>query len=208
MNTIDKEMYIQRYNDRLKEYGHDIKTLGWGGDKERQFLRFQIAMELSSSIKSVLDVGCGFGDMGGDFLKNHYPHVKYTGIDINSSLIEEGKKKYPDLDIKCLDLLQDNITEKYDLVCESGIFNFKLTKEDQLAYIEKMLTKMFEISNYGISADFMSTFVDYEHDGAFHMNEYEIIKMAKKLSKRFIIRNDYLDYEYDIYILKGNFNDQ
>ena len=112
MNDIDKDMYIQRYNNRLKEHGHDIKTLGWGGDKKRQFLRFKIAMELPDSIKSVLDIGCGFGDMGGEFLKKYYPNVKYTGIDINQSLIDEGKNKYPDLNLNCLDILNEDITGK------------------------------------------------------------------------------------------------
>ena len=94
------------------------------------------------------------------------------------------------------------------MVCESGIFNFKLNSENQLEYIKEMLTKMYQLSNKGISADFMSTFVDYQHDGAFHMSEYQLIKIAKNLSKKFILRNDYLDYEYNIYILKDNGNDK
>ena len=70
MNKFDKNAYIERYNTRLETYGHDIKTLGWGGDKARQFLRFQVSLELenflnTSKIASVLDVACGFGDMGG-----------------------------------------------------------------------------------------------------------------------------------------------
>lgn len=209
MNELDRNLYIQRYNSRFSTFGHDIKTLGWGGDKNRQFLRFQISLELenfigSNKITSVLDVGCGFGDMGGEFMKNNYPHIKYTGIDINPKLIEEGKKKYPNIDLRCLDIIDGNFNEKYDLVCESGIFNFQLKNENQLEYIERMFNKMYELSNYGVSVDFMSTFVDFQHDGAYHTNEFESIKLAKKLSKRVVLRNDYLDYEYALYILKSS----
>lgn len=209
MNKFDKHLYIERYNNRLATYGHDIKTLGWGGDKARQFLRFQVCLELenflnSNKINSILDVGCGFGDMGGEFMKHNYPHIKYTGIDINSKLLEEGKRRYPDLDLRCIDIIEDSFDEKFDLVCESGIFNFKLQNENQLDYIETMINKMYLLSNHGISVDFMSTFVDFQHDGAFHMNELDVIRIAKKFSKRVVLRNDYLDFEYAVYILKDN----
>lgn len=207
MNKLDKDLYIERYNNRLKSYGHDIKTLGWGGDKMRQFLRFTICLELESflntnKINSILDVGCGFGDMGGEFIKNNYPHIKYTGVDINSELIEEGKKIYPNLDLRCLDIIEDNFEERFDLVCENGIFNFQLQNENQIEYIKTMISKMYSLSNYGVSADFMSSFVDFQHDGAFHMHEFEAMKLAKQFSKRIVLRNDYLDYEYTLYILK------
>ena len=64
-----------------------------------------------------------------------------------------------------------------------------------------MIKKMYAISNYGVSADFLSTFVDYAHEGAFHMNEFDALKIAKKLSKRVLLRNDYLNYEYCVYII-------
>jgi len=207
MNEIDKKKYLERYNDRFEKYGYDIKTLGWGGDGQRQNLRFQTVIELKqfikvNKIKSILDIGCGFGDMGGDFLRSAFPDIKYVGIDINPLLIEEGQIKYPGLDLRRLDILEDDITEKFDIVCESGIFNYKLNNEIQLDYINKMIAKMYSLANYAISCDFLSTFVDFQHDGAYHMNEYEALEIGKKLSKRIIIRNDYLDYEYCMYVIK------
>lgn len=207
MNDHDKLTYINRYNSRYDQFGFDIKTLGWGGDKNRQLLRFQIALEIehflnNTPIKSVLDVGCGFGDMG-IYLNSFYPDIKYIGIDINPTLIDEGLKKYPFLDLRCLDVLEHNIDGTFDLVCENGIFNYQLQNEDQLAYIDKMIDKMFSLCNYGISVDFLSTYVDFKHDGAFHMDEFEAIRLLKKQTKRIILRNDYLDFEYTCYALKS-----
>lgn len=204
MNPEDKAKYIERYNDRLKLYGYHLKTLGWGGDRERQVRRFQVHMEMENffprKINSVLDVGCGFGDMG-DYLRIHYPHVKYTGIDINPSLIEEGRKRFPQLDLRV-----GEVTEmepgSYDLVCESGMFNYQLEHQDQVAYIRKTLGQFFPICRIGISVDFMSTFVDFKQKNAFHMDEFEAIKIAKGLSSRILLRNDYLDYEYCLYVFK------
>ncbi|PID28831.1 MAG: hypothetical protein CSB55_03510 [Candidatus Cloacimonadota bacterium] len=206
MNKIDRKKYTERYNKRFNIYGFDLKTLGWGGDENRQKLRFKIALELENflqrgKIKSVLDVGCGFGDMG-KYILEKCENISYTGVDINPLLIDEGKKKYPELNLKCLDILDDYFEEKFDLVLENGIFNFKLQGENQLEYIEAMIKKMYSLSCFGVSVDFMSTFTDFQHEGAFHMNEQEALKIAKSLSRRVVLRNDYLDYEYSLYILK------
>jgi SAM-dependent methyltransferase len=212
MNELDKKSYIERYNSRFETHGHDIKTLGWGGNKKKQFLRFQTVVELknfinSNQIKSILDIGCGFGDMGGEFLKLNFPEIKYVGVDINSLLIQEGKVRYPELDLRTLDILEDSFEEKFDIVCESGIFNYKLKNEIQLNYILKMIKKMYSLANYGVSCDFLSTFVDFQHEGAYHMNEYSALEIGKQFSKRIVIRNDYLDYEYCMYIIKDDTDD-
>lgn len=206
MNPEDRTKYIARYNERLKTYGYHLKTLGWGGDRGRQERRFQVLMELQyfvpRGIGSVLDVGCGFGDMG-NYLKMHYPHVKYTGIDINPSLIEEGKKRFAGLDLRVGEAAAPDIGSRpYDLVCASGLFNYKLEHQDQLLYIKKTVEQFYALCNIGVSSDFMSTFVDYQQEITYHLNEFEALKIAKGLSHRVVLRNDYLDYEYCLYILK------
>jgi hypothetical protein len=47
MNELDKKNYLERYNKRLEEFSHSPKTLGWSDDKDKQFLRFKIALENS-----------------------------------------------------------------------------------------------------------------------------------------------------------------
>ena len=208
MNPADRAKYIARYNERLKTYGYHLKTLGWGGDRERQEKRFQVLMELqhfvSREIKSVLDVGCGFGDMG-NYLATRYPHVQYTGIDINPLLIDEGKKRFPALDLRVGEVTGPVVGNiPYDLVCASGLFNYKLEHQDQLQYIKETLERFFALCNIGVSSDFMSTFVDYQQEITYHLNEFEALKIAKGLSRRVVLRNDYLDYEYCLYILKDH----
>ena len=48
MNKKDNNYYTERYNKRFKLYGYDIRTLGWGGDKTRQELRFEVAMNIQN----------------------------------------------------------------------------------------------------------------------------------------------------------------
>jgi 2-polyprenyl-3-methyl-5-hydroxy-6-metoxy-1,4-benzoquinol methylase len=69
MKPGEKEMIIARYNERFKKYGYAPETLGW--DKHRHNLRHHILRSLwDVSNKSVLDFGCGFGDLYQYILKN------------------------------------------------------------------------------------------------------------------------------------------
>lgn len=64
MNNKDIDIYLKRYNDRLDKFGYAPESLGWGGGKERQYLRFKILSEIGLQVgDSILDVGCGFADM-------------------------------------------------------------------------------------------------------------------------------------------------
>lgn len=209
MNEVDKKHYLERYNKRFSQSGISPETLGWGGGKERQNLRFKVALEVihlieirkGCVINSILDVGCGFGDFG-VFLKDNAKDIKYTGVDINPLLVAKGKELQPDLDLQHVDILSDSFEGKFDIVVENGIFNFKLSAENQEKYIYTMLDRMYGLANYAVCADFMSTFVDYKHPDAYHLNEYKALEMGKSISDKVILRNDYLPYEYMIYVLR------
>lgn len=206
MKQDDKEACLRRYNRRLTEYGYDSKTLGWSGGKKRQNIRFQALMDidffLHEKISSVLDVGCGFGDMGA-YLKYNYPEINYCGIDINENLIKVGREKFGFLDLRVLDILSDDI-ETFDIVVESGIFNYKPSHgwSSQLNYIKSMLEKFNDLSVCGFSADFMSTYVDYQAINNFHMFPDVALSITKKICGNAVLRHDYLDYEFSVYGIK------
>ncbi len=215
LNKEDKEKYINRYNERLEEFGYDPRSLGWGtGGLERQYIRFSNLLDIkkfsTSEVSSVLDIGCGFGDCC-EYLEQTNPQAIYTGVDINNSLIEIAKKKFPNnnffcgdiLDQKFYDLISNNSKKKFDIVISSGVFNYKLTNENQYDYICRMLEIMFSLSKIGIAADFLTDKVDFMHEGAFHTNiECLYTKTRDKITKKSIFRNDYLDYEFILYLLK------
>ena len=204
MNKLDIEDYLSRYNSRLDDYGYDPKSLGWGGGKERQNLRFDKTLNFvnltTQPIHSILDVGCGFGDLG-NWLSSHFPNIEYTGIDINSNLIEIGKRRFG-LNLYQQDNIFDFEQNSFDLVVSNGIFNAQLHHEDQLDYLDQYLVSFHKICSVGFSCDFMSNYVDFKHPGSYHTKEQDVINIVKKFTKRYIIRNDYLDFEFMIYAFK------
>ena len=72
------------------------------------------------------------------------------------------------------------------------------------AHIEDMLKRLFELSKKGVACDFMSSRVDYQHPGSFHMEPERALSLAASLSKRVVLRHDYMPYEFCLYVYKDD----
>ena len=79
LDDISEKM-VERYSNRYNKLGYDVRTLGWGSVADQTYRFSQI---LSGSVswenKSVLDIGCGFGDLGNFFLKNNGNNTGFPG---------------------------------------------------------------------------------------------------------------------------------
>ena len=196
MKDSDKESYIERYNERLERYGKDPKTLGWM--KDRQEIRFEALTAVGDlGGCSVLDVGCGFGDLLG-FLQKRGIEVKYRGWDINPDLVEIARDEYPGGSFDVVDISEYCGDIDADYVIASGVFNHEIS--DNTAFIRESLTTMADIANRGVAADFLSTYVDYMVEDAYYADPKKIFDFCKNLSMRVSLRHDYLPYEFCLYV--------
>jgi SAM-dependent methyltransferase len=203
MSSSEKEKVIQRYAKRYDEYGYSPKTLGW--DKGKQDLRYSILLEeFTLDKKSILDIGCGFGDAN-KILKQITSEYSYTGIDIVDELLLEAKNNYKDeANISFIhgDFLEKEFTQEYDILLASGIFNFRLEEQDNYEFIESCMKKAFELAKDGIAFDFLSDKVDFKSELTFHSSPSAILDMAYRLSKNVILKNNYMPFEFTIVIFK------
>jgi SAM-dependent methyltransferase len=96
-------------------------------------------VELVKSLNplSVLDVGCGYGDLGMMLPQG----CIYLGIDMTEWIVEEAKKRHPKLDFQMMTLQQMDLDRPFDVVVCLGIlattpkdeWNFVLHKLKALA---------------------------------------------------------------------------
>jgi len=200
MEEKDKQRIINRYNERLTLYGDDIRTLASGTD-ERRRLRFKILSGIGIfDGVSVLDVGCGFGDLYSYLNENNY-EVDYTGYDINSELLSVARRKYPSVHFEEKDIQMDTFPE-FDYIVSTSAFNLKLETVDNYEYIGEIMNICHEHCRHGVAIDLMSSYVDYETAAAFHYSPEKVFSMAKSISKRVCLRHDYPLYEFCIYLYK------
>ncbi len=143
-NSDDKEKIIKNYQNQFNKFGVNPSSLFIPGRKQN--VRFNVIKEIGiKNNDSILDVGCGFGDLFA-FLKETINYDgRYKGIDITPEFIEVCRSRYPNEDFKVLDILHDEITDIWDYVVLTGTLNIKIG-EGHADFVKKMLAKMFALS--------------------------------------------------------------
>lgn len=195
----------ERYGKRFKEYGISPHSLGW--NKGKQNVRFDVLTSQNELTgKKILDIGCGFGDLYAYLSDQGTRPSSYTGIDIVPEFIDVAKQQHPQsnaeffvgefhsLDMKC----------DYDYVIASGIFNHKLTSNANYEFIDATIRKALSVCKEGIAFDFLSDKVDFQLNHTFHSAPETILSLAYKYSRNIVLRNDYMPFEFALFIFKDD----
>jgi len=198
MKKNKKSEIITHYQKLYKKYGLNPASLGWL--KGKQEIRFKILTEIGNlENSSILDIGCGFGDLVA-YLESEKIKAEYMGIDINPEFVKIAKGLHPTSNFGCRDIEINPLRTKFDWIFAVGTTN----QSGSYGYIKNLLTGMLKISKRGVAMDFLSSYVDYKVPKNFHASPEKILKIAKALSKRVVIRHDYLPFEFCVYIYKND----
>ena len=201
----DIESVVERYKTRYNEFGYSPQTLGWV--KGKQGIRFNsLTSQYNFENKHVLDFGCGFGDLI-KTLSRKVNNFKYTGVELVKEFIEEAEKQYSGDNIHFVNqnILDFNSDELFDYTISSGIFNYKISGNNNYDFIEEVIKKALSVSRDGLAFDFLSDKVDFiKYDYTFHSNPGKILEIAYKYSRNVILKNDYMPFEFSLFIFKDD----
>jgi SAM-dependent methyltransferase len=214
---LDKTAQIAYFEGLLAQHGANYLALDWNST-ESQRLRFKVLKELlvygkKASGVSLLDIGCGLGDLYGllkaDGTLNRNK-IGYTGYDISPKLIAEARKKYPDGKFEVKDILEERHAPKFDYIFCSGVFNIRTTDRlDHLDFVKEMMFRMYDLCAYGVGVNFLSegglpvASPDEVSTGRyFFFNPEEILSYSRFIATRYILRHDYHPGDFTLYLLK------
>jgi SAM-dependent methyltransferase len=199
VNIFSNEPASVLYNKRYEKFGRDIRTVGWGTSLE-QTLRFDVLFrDLNPKGKTILDVGCGLGDLVPYLNHRTNGDFKYIGIDVASALIEDSKTVHGDTD--CSFFVGDIFNLELSQVDISVLSGTLTLKRDGIEdYARDTLIKMVKLSREAAALNFLSTYVDFEADYNQHYRPETIFSWAKELDKRVNLIHDYPLYEFTIQI--------
>jgi len=187
---------IDRYNNRLMSYGKDIKTLGWGSAEQQECRFLNIITPLDINGKSILDIGCGFGDLF-TFLASS--SIKcYTGWDLNPDLLKQAnhidnpKVQY---DIKDISNEVIDSVNRFDIGIMLGLLNYNLKSVDlNYEYSMQLINNAFSCVKEVLVVDFLSTHLAPEYpkeDFVFYHDPIKMFEFAFTLTPNVVLKHNY-----------------
>jgi SAM-dependent methyltransferase len=193
---------VSRYSARFARLGYDVKSLGWGSVEQQRY-RFEQTLtfpELFSG-RSILDIGCGFGDYLDYLDEGVLPFRDYLGLDINPDLIGEAEKRHAGranarFEVRNL-LAEDAVhTPVADVGVMLGLLNFRLGEGvANLAYSRMVMERAFAMVGEVLVVDFLSARLTSSYpreDFVYYHEPADALGMALELADEVILKHDYL----------------
>lgn len=203
MRPDELKMVQNFYDRRYQENGNCVKSVGWG-TRGSQELRFDVLFRgVNVTEANILDVGCGLGDLA-SYLDKKADSYNYIGVDVSNELLKGARQKFssrPNIEFHHSDILGfDYACCKIDYSILSGVLTYKIS--DNLSYAKEVLLKLYEVSNRGVCANFLTKYADYEDEKNFHYDPVDIFAYCKSISKKVNLYHDYPLYEFTIQMFK------
>lgn len=182
-------------------------VLGWASEEEQIGLCNVVTAYIQPH-QSILDVGCGRGDMF-SIIQDRFPkelliHM-YTGIDFNPNIIHVGKEKYPGTKLITSDLFSYESDRKYDWVVANGTFNYRLPNDATHTYLLNAIDKMFSMCNVGVAFNVLTEYYDEnDKDTIEQLYKHDFVKILQDIREKYlhvILRTDYMTGDATFYIL-------
>lgn len=201
MNKI-RDRIIKYYDEQYlnNSQGKELPVL-WPS-KTVQLLRFKIITEIDDlNGKTILDVGCGYGDLYYFLKKNGVKLKDYVGIDLHPEIIHRAKEAHPELKLFHVDISENNYkSAEFDYVLASGVFYHEL--DNWAERVRLSFDEMYRISKIGVSANFLRYRKTKRNPVSHYVKVGSIANLAEIYTKRYTIRCDYKDNDITLYLYK------
>lgn len=183
----------------LSQHGEDDSlALGWR-DRHSQLVRFNALATIANlNGKTVLDAGCGDGDLFA-FLLERYPGLAaYCGVDFIPEMITAAGSRFtsPLASFWSVSFMAANLPV-YDFVLASGSLNYASADP---AYIYKAIGRLFELSRLGLGFNLLRTvaceglLVAYDPD--------DIVAYCQTLSDNVVLMANYDAEDFTVLVYR------
>ncbi len=144
MNGDRQQKRSQKYQETLQKHGESPQALQWA-DYRAAAIRYRaLVQDLALEGKSVLDAGCGMGDLL-PYLYAHAASFDYLGIDITPSFIAIARKRYAGHSFEVGNPFDGSIAgNSFDVVISCGVLN--ANTGGWLAERKRMIAALFNIA--------------------------------------------------------------
>lgn len=199
MSSTDSERIAGYYDHLVDLYGHDPRACDASSAAGLEIRYGVLSQVCDLNGLSVLEVGCGFGDLG-VYLRARNPGVRYSGIDLSARMIEEARRCHPDLEFRCGNVLDLGNEERFDVVLAQGIFY--LLRDEAGARTQALISKMFSLATKASAFCAISAWAPRKSVDEYYVEPAEVLSWGRTLTPRLTLRHDYLPNDVALYLYR------
>lgn len=197
MNLIEKATIIKYHRHRISEHEDGtVKSLGWR-EENSQLKRFQVIVDSGDFNNcSVLDVGCGYGDLK-KYMDRMFHNFTYIGIDQMPEFITKAKvlyKDYPDTHFISADFTTAGLPH-VDYVIASGAFGYRSSNPD---FYFEMISKLYKASKKAFVFNMLDKDHFPDHPLLTGHNRKEIEAFCRAICKNSKVIDGYLKDDFTV----------
>lgn len=144
---------------------------------------------------SILDVGCGVGDLFG-YLSDKGIACSYMGVDLAPLMIKRAREKYPDGHFEEANILQWEPSQRFDLVVGISIHSDPIP--DAETVLQRVLAQQFALARVAAHVSLLSSQYDSFGPDALYWSPSEVLSMALKITPWVSLRHDYLPHDFSV----------
>lgn len=190
------------YQEKLKTGSEHYQILGWEGYAQ-QHARFEaLCREVDLQGKSLLDVGCGLGDLY-DHLQRRGIRADYLGVDILDFMIEKARQDNPGGSFLCTDIFKEDKLPRssFDVVYASGIFNLDLGNNQE--FFRAALQRFYGLSSEAVVFSLLHERSTQQEAPYFYYRPSQVVDCIDRMGlrvKRIDILEDYAENDFTVVI--------
>lgn len=195
------------YTDLFRHHGTSCRALSFAS-AATQRARFEALLPVLPGDRgtpfSLLDVGCGFGDLYGHLREAGFTQVAYTGIDIMPEFIAHASARFPDAAFVAGDFLTTSAgaAARYDYVLSSGALNLINERyRDHYDFVFAMIEQMYQVSSCGVAFNLLSAAGKrhFAHDPRFfYCDATRVLAHCQRKAPATELDHNYLSYDFAI----------
>ncbi len=202
MNNAFNQAKIEEYQAKFREHKGSPKSLKWTSNESAVERYRQIVADIDFESKSILDVGCGFGDII-PYIAAETQSFKYAGIDMVPEFVELAQQRYPDHDFHVGTYFESPLKQQFDIVLCCGALNSNM--ENAIEYRKQAIATMFAHANTAVVFNMAGHHPRPKYPDTstvYYADSKEILEYCYTLTSKLILRQHYSKKDFTVVLFK------
>ena len=193
---------IKSYQKTFGKHGVGPRALQWVSGKAQKVRFRELLADIDLEGKSILDVGCGFGDILA-FIEAKTGRFIYTGVDAVPEFIEVAREKHQGHEFIVGDYFGQPLRRKFDIIISSGALNSNI--RNPLGYRKKAIKTMFDHAKEVVAFNMAGGHPQPRNKKGYkvwYAESLDVLRYCLGLTSRVILRHHYRRRDFTIVMFK------